>query len=40
MKCMLLWNFGKFGGGGGGGEGGSGRVPKMMFDLDVLLKQE
>ena len=46
---MLLWHFGTIGGGGGGGggdgdgdgEGGSGRMTKvMMFDLEVLLKQE
>lgn len=40
---MLLWHFGTIGSGGGGGdgEGGSDRVIKvMMFDLEVLLKQE
>jgi hypothetical protein len=42
---MLLWHFGTTGGGGcgggGDGEGGSGRVTKgMIFDLEVLMKQE
>ena len=37
---MLLWHFGTIGG-GGDGEDGSGRVAKvMMFDFEVLLKQE
>jgi hypothetical protein len=46
FQGVLLWNFGTIdgggcGGGGGGGEGGSARVAKMMiFDYEVLLKQE